>query len=58
MVVLSLEKAEEFPEMAGVLLEYPVIYVSVTQKPGGGTYLDGTPLILVRVWLTRDSVQM
>ena len=58
MVVLSLEKAEEFPEMAGVLLEYPVIYVSVVQKPGGGTYLDGTPLILVRVWLTRDSVQM
>ena len=58
MVVLSLEKAEEFPEMAGVLLEYPVIYVSVNQKPGGGTYLDGTPLILVRVWLTRDSVQM
>jgi hypothetical protein len=57
-VVLSLEKADEFPTLAGELLEYPVIYCSVKQKPGGGTYLDGTPLILVRVWLTKDGSQM
>jgi hypothetical protein len=57
-VPIELTKPEQFPEMAGILLEYPVIYALNMQATEGGTYLDGIPLILIRVWLVKDNVHM
>jgi len=53
---LVLDKPEEFSELAGILLEYPVIYTVSRSTAGHSTYLDGIPLTLIKVSLRRPAL--
>jgi hypothetical protein len=55
---LTLERDEQFVDVAGGLLEYPIIYFFDPDADTERVNLDGAPLVLVKTWISFQGEKM